>query len=435
MLMLKNTYRLIYVLLLLIFNINSSYSQSGYRAIILETESNQPIIDALIICDNNIDFTTSDSTGAFQFSFSEKTKHLNLEISTLTCRHNITVNTNNNNITDTIHVICAPFKLDEVIITYNDPKQIVLNAIERIPQNYMDSTFALNAFYRHYQNVNGNYTNLTEAQSTTLFRISQKRTALVADEAVAVQAIRRSDRSLLPDEFHGDDYKDMLYQNPIYHLFTSSLDPEKVEDCKYYISPLSNDTNWVIYYIAKNYSSENHGISGFYPNDFYGEADETGTYVINKNSLAFLSIERKALRNHKYDYPKYNNFLYPDNNYTGEFIDGYLLVTYVEENGIYYPKQILHSYTNEFFASITYERAYRISDYFEWFAGKPTTIISKETMQKFIDYRSIRESFARYYPEQWFLPIPDIKLIFRKELIDALEKEDLLENQYLKNGK
>ncbi|MBK7568150.1 MAG: hypothetical protein IPI31_10050 [Bacteroidetes bacterium] len=428
------TYRLIYVLLLLICNINSSYTQSAYRAILLESESNQPIIDALIILDNNFDFTTSDSTGAFQFTTSENTKQLNLQISTLTCRHNITVDAHKN-ISDTIRILCAPFKLDEVVITYNDPKQIVLNAIERIPQNYMDSTFALNAFYRHYQNINGNYANLTEAQSTTLFRISRKRAALAADEAVAVQAIRRSDRYFLPEEFHGDDYKDMLYQNPIYHLFTSSLNPEKVEDCKYYISPLSNDTNWVIYYIAKNYSSENHGISGFYPNDFYGEADETGTYIINKKTLAFISIERKAMRNQKYDYPKYNNFLYPNNNYTGEFIDGYLLINFDQTNDKYYPKQIFHSYTNEFFASISYERAYRITDYFEWFGGKPTTFVSKETMQKFIDYRSIRESSAKYYPEQWILPIPDIKLIPPAELINALEKEESLDDQYLRNGK
>lgn len=430
----NNTYRLIYVLLSLIFNINSSYTQSVYKAILIESETNQPIADALIILDNNIEFTTSDSTGSFQFSVSGNTNKLNLQISTLTCRHNISVSVTIN-ITDTIRVVCSPYKLDEVVITYNDPKQIVLNAVKRIPENYLDTTFVLNAFYRHYQNINGNYTNLTEAQTTTLFRISPKRNALFADEAIAVHAIRRSDRYHLPDEFHGDDYKDMLYQNPVYHLFTSSLDPEKVEDCKYFISPLTNDSIWVIYYIAKNYSSENHGISGFYPNDFYGEADESGTYIIDKKSLAFLSIERKALRNKKYDYPKYNNFLYPDNNYTGEFIDGYLLVLFENHLDKYYPKQILHSYTNEFFASITYERAYRITDYFEWFARNPSSIVSKETMQKFIDYHSIRESSAKYIPEQWILPIPEIQLLSQSELFEALENDKTLEDQFQQNGK
>ena len=421
-------------ILILIFIVSATSAQLTYKAVLIETETKTPIVDALIILQYKTNFTTSDSSGYFQFIIPENTNQLLLQISTLTCRHTITVNVSDNSL-DTIQLLCSPLSLDEVVITYNDPKQIVLNAVKKIPQNYMDSSFALNAFYRHYQNINGNYTNLTEAQSTTLFRISQKLTALVADEAVAVQAIRRSDRYYLPEEFHGDDYKDMLNQNPIYHLLTSSLDPEKVEDCKYFISPLSNDSIWVIYYTAKNYSSENHGISGFYPNDFYGEADETGTYIIDKKTLAFLSIERKAGRNQKYDYPKYNNFLYPDNNYTGEFIDGYLLVLFENDNEKYYPKQILHSYTNEFFASITYERAYRITDYFEWFGGEPTFIISKEAMQQFIDYRSIRENSAKYYPDLWILPIPGIKLISQTELFNALEKEDSLQNQFFKNGK
>ncbi len=420
--------------LIFLFVVFSLDAQSTYKAVIIEKETNTPLADAFIVLNNNADFTTSDSSGYFHFVIPEHSKELNLQISTLTCRHSITA-TLYKNVMDTIQIICAPLCLNEVTITYNDPKKIVLNAVKNIPQNYFDTSFAVKAFYRHYQNINGNYTNLTEAQSTILFRISKKRKTLAADEAIAIQSIRRSDTYNLPDEFYGDDYKDMLYQNPVYHLFTGSLNPEKVEDMQFYMSPLSNDSVWVIYYTVKNYSSENHGISEFNPNDFYGEADETGTYIIDKNTLAFLSIERKTLRNKKYDYPKYNNFLYPDLNYTGEFIDGYLLVTYEHENGKYYPKQILHSYTNEFFASITYERAYRISDFFEWFAVKPTNTISKETEQKFYDYRSIHESSAKYYPEQWILPIAEFHLIQGSEILIHLEKERFLELQFHDNAK
>ncbi len=404
-----------------------------FKSVLLEIENNKPIANALIQTNANSDFTTSDSNGVFYLAIENNTTTFDLIVSTLNCRKAIPIKDNFSDY-DTIYMHCKPFVLEQVTITYLTPQQIVMRAINSIPQNYFDSSFVCPSFYRNYQKINGKFMHLTEARTHVLFRISPQFTQLSADEAISVQALRKSNRLLRLDEFYGDDYKDLLMQNPIYHIFSSSLNPDKLDAFNFYMSSETNDSVWVILYSSKKYTTENHAIDNYNPNDFYGEANEQGTLIIDKQSNAFLFIERKALRNTNYHYPKFNNFLYPDNKYTGEFIDGYLAITFSKKNEKYYPKRILHSFTNEFFATVTYEKVYKITEYFEWFAEEPIFIIPSIVSHQFETYTLIGNMQGKYQADQWISPIPNYYLVEKEILYRDLEEKENLNTQFINNS-
>ena len=71
---------------------------------------------------------------------------------------------------------------------------------------------------------------------------------------------------------------------------------------------LKDDEKYIINYSCKKFTNENHGISNYHSAKLDKEGFETGKFVIDKNTFAFIEIERNAFRNTNYNYPLNNNF-------------------------------------------------------------------------------------------------------------------------------
>lgn len=420
------------IICILLF-LHPGFAQIHFTGFIYNKETQSPIPDAFIRIDEIGAMITSDSAGFFSFYGNEETELHTLDIYSLGCHRNTEAVFHSGNI-DTITLLCAPVDLEAVQVNYYDPKVIVRKAVEKISENYPDSNFAVPAFYRQYQQVNGKYQNLIESGSTVLFRVEATRTgkiaALSADEAFGVNAIRTSKWHFNISDLHDDDYVDLMEQNPVYHLNKSSFTNEMIDAGHFVISPASNDSVWVISYSIKNVSSENHGIQNFNELNLYGEADETGILIIDKATSAFITIERRAVRNDGYDYPKYNNFLQPGMEYTIGFKNAYLLIDFERQGERWYPLRILHSYTNDFFTTATNTRAYVISDYYEWYAGNPYWVLDPATFSQLEKYSTIFKTGAEYNATDWEVTLPGFYFEQANKVISDLESDGPLLQQF-----
>ncbi len=408
--------------------------QNTFRAVLIEKETSTPVADAILVLNNSGDYTTTDANGVFVFKTTADSTILSMEIYSLGCHRSIAIPSYRSG--DSVFIHCPPVELPPAEFIYAGPEEIVLRAIHKIPENYRDSTFACDAFFRHYQKVNGKFKNLTEANSHVLFRIEKKKNMLKAAEAVGVASIRKSAHFTTIDETSDDDYKDFLKQNPIYHLASSSLNPDMLQTCDFTFDEMPNDSLWIIHYLRKNISSENHGIYNYTLHNMYGESNESGTLYIDKSTLAFLRIERNAVRNPRYCYPGNNNFILPSLEYMDEFLNGSLVVEYrLAGDGYYYMSTLLHQFTDNYFSALTREKVFTISDYYEWYSNGEATIVSDTVMQRIVQYTSMATVQLPYYPELWKNNIPSPFYFPASELYQGLGTDDTLETQFDQSGR
>ncbi|MEZ5013294.1 MAG: hypothetical protein R2794_03310 [Chitinophagales bacterium] len=398
----------------------------------IDSVSGEAIPDAIIYIPGAAGSAVSDAEG--RFTWETTADPVMLTIALLGCTHNYAAHCNTSR-TDTIILHCAPVALQEVEIHARSAEAILREAIEKIPVNYPDSAFAVDAFYRHYEKINDVYANLQEAQSLTAFRISgHKGPNIQCSEAVGILALRRSDHFEPFTYSNGDTYKDILLQNPIFHLSGSSLDPKFLKRYVFEISPLSNDSMWTIWYRNNAFITDNHGVDNYSYTDFYGEGFETGIITIDKETMAILSFERRCIRNEKYGYPKYNNFILPDRKYTGEFNEAYLLIRFQKYGAQYYPATILHRFTNTYFSTVTYTKSFTISDYSAWYAGVPVTVISRGAYHALESYSFFDAMRMPYNAGEWEFSLPPFYFEAEQEVKQGLSKKAPLEEQFIRSG-
>lgn len=404
----------------------------NFSAVLLSKADSTALSYAAIKLSETGEYTTANDKGEFHFLLPNNTSELHFEISFVGCHTSIKFELADNKL-NTIYVECSMTKLKDVVIEGLSAKEIVKRAVASIPLNYSDSSYASQSFYRQYQKVNGKFKNLIEAQSVVLFNLNNSKNEITAKEALYAEQLRRSNYyETLGSE--DDDFSDFFNQNPIYHLKTSSLNPKAFS---FYVFSFdtSASTNYVINYTCNSFSSENHGLDYSSLLEFNGESEESGKFIIDKESFAFIKIEKRAFRNKGYNYPKNNNFILPDRKFTEEFIGGQLLVEYEKINGKWYLKTLLHSYTNEFFRTQTYEKAFTITEYFEWYSEKISRYIAKDQIDKL--YFNPNLSFCNYlYDKQrWQRATPSFYYCSKEEINNDLEKIQKIELQFEKNGK
>ena len=378
-------------------------------------------------------YTTTDEKGEFTFSIPEGLVLLHVEISYVGCKTATTIVPNANKI-NTIYVACAPSTLNEIVIEGLTAKEIVKRALANIPKNYSDSSYASPSFYSQYQKINGKFRNLIEAQTVVMFNLSTSNDQLLANESFATEQLRRSKYYPI-EQFDRDNISDLMNKNPIYHLTGSSLDPNALEFYLFSFDTSASTNNYIINYKSFNFTSENHGITNYATAGIDAEGRESGKLTIDKNSFAIIKFERKAVRNKGYNYPKYNNFVLPDRKFTQEFVEGHLLAEYEIINNKWYLKTMVHSYTNEFFRTQTYEKAYTITDCFEWYANTVTRYINKELINKFYFNPDLFDKKYSYNNAQWELPIPAYYYFDKQAVYKDLGTVVPIEQQFETNGK
>ena len=265
-------------------------------------------------------------------------------------------------------------------------------------------------------------------------RIKNEKNKLGCDEAFGLQKIRRTRYTIAIDQYYDHALYDVFKQNPVYHHDYSLLTPYFLRHGDFYIDSTSSDSTWVISYSLRGITGENHGVDNYSSEEFYGEADESGYYIINKDDYAILKIVREAKRDPKYEYPKNNNFLMPDLKYTGEFDEGYLEINYLYLNGKYFVKNIFHAHTNSFTHVATNQEVYQITDYSEWTCDSIGYFIDDVLMQQLNTYENNEFVKYTYHPEQWE-QLPPFFFVKQETVLNDIKKRGDLNTLFMNGGK
>jgi hypothetical protein len=409
-----------------------SYGQN-FNGILLNKSDTSALAFANIKLKETGKYATTNDKGEFSFVIPAKVAELNFDISFVGCNTTTKIVLTKNKL-NKIYLECLPLTLKDVVIIGLTAKDIVKKAVASIPSNYFDSSYAAQSFYRQYQTVNNNFRNLIETQSVLLFNLSVSKKEITSKEALAIEQLRRSNYYKIED-FLESNFPDFLSQNPIYHLTNSSLNPSALNFYLFSFESASTASDYVINYTCDNFSSESHGIDNYTTAGIDGEARESGKLTIDKESFAFKKIERTALRNKGYNYPKYNNFVLPAKKFTQEFVEGNLVAEYMEVNNKWYLKTLFHSYTNEFFRTQTYEKAYVITECFELYSANATRQISIDLIDKFYLNPALTSIKYTYDKNQWQKKFPSFNYFNKETIYKDLEKKIPLEQQFDANGK
>lgn len=334
---------------------------------------------------------------------------------------------------DTLRIVFKLYNLNDIFVTPKEPVDIVRKAVARIPINYPETSHVAFGFYRNYKLINNRFRELTELQMAVAMRFEEKGQHNELREAYAVDKIRRTLYTISIDEFYKGQLTDLFTQNLVYHTDFAFFNNIFIKQCDFSFDSTSTDSTWVINYKLTNITGENHGVSNYSPVDFYGEATETGYLVINKSDYAIIKLVRESLRNKKYEYPKRNNFLLPDLQYSEQFHEGFLECDYAMLDGKYYPVSIFHAYKNTFTHNPTNSIAYIITDYSEWHCDSISEMIDPVWMQRFDKFTALERMYYTYDPNDW-TQTPSWYFIRNEQVYGDLQLMDDPEILFKKSG-
>ena len=407
-------------------------AQHLYTATIINAATNAPMADCPIQLEGVRGLYSTDSLGKFEINRPD-TGAINLTVLGLNCHVAISIPKPNTQFSPVV-VFCPPYELETVPIEYLDGLTIMKKAAGQLPYLYADSAHIAFGFYRNYKKINHVFREITEANVATVMRIKNEKNKLDCDEAFGLQKIRRTRYTIAIDQYYDHALYDVFKQNPVYHHDYSLLTPYFLRHGDFYIDSTSTDSTWVISYSLRGITGENHGVDNYSSEEFYGEADESGYYIINKDDYAILKIVREAKRDPKYEYPKNNNFLMPDLKYTGEFDEGYLEINYLNLNGKYFVKNIFHAHTNSFTHVATNQEVYQITDYSEWTCDSIGYIIDDTLMQQLNTYENNEFVKYTYHPEQWE-QLPPFFFVKQETVLNDIKKRGDLNTLFMNGGK
>ncbi|MBP9548733.1 MAG: hypothetical protein KBE86_06220 [Chitinophagales bacterium] len=410
-----------------------SLSAQTLNATLKNNRDSSVVAFAAIQINETNSFTTSDENGEFNFTVPEEIANIHLNISYVGCHDSILYQTAKGN-HQIIYLQCDPTLLKDAVIEGLTAKDLVKKAIALIPNNYPDSSYVSAAFIRQYENVNGSFINLIEAKGWLLFTLNNRAKNNNWTEAFATENLRRSKYREI-ENFNEDDFSDVMFQNPVYHLQHSLLDLDGLKYFTYRYDTTSTDDNYTVLFQCNAFTTENHGVSNYTSIGLQEEGIESGKLIIDKHTFAFIRIERNAVIRNGFNYPKFNNFILPDKLYTAEFVEGNLTINYQQINGKWYLLNIMHNYTNNYFKTQTHEKTYSITKCFEYFLATPTRYINKDLFDKFNYNPELNTASYNYNADDWSINVPPYFFYPYKEVWKDLEKSMSLEEQFILNGK
>jgi hypothetical protein len=365
-------------------------------------------------------YTMTNADGAFDFELSKQTTEIELKVLFVACHQTITHRITEGDI-NKVYIKCDKLNISEVVVEGLTAKQILEKAIDNIPNNYSDSNYISPSFYRQYKKVNGAFKNFIEAEVYVMFNLLKKRGVLNAKESVAVSSMRKS-RYYKTDNLINDDFTSFISENFVYNLKTSSVYKNALKYYDFTMDTTASHDEYIINYTCSKFTSENHGVYNRSETGISDEGWERGRIVIDAKSFAFKELERFAYRYDWYNYPNNNNFVLPERRFFEEFIDGYLKVEYKETNGKWFLDKLMHSYTNEFFKTGSGDKAYVISEFFEWYSYGSQKFISNDLVDKLyfnLDLFDLDDSYTQN--EFKYKSEPPFYFHKKKSVIDNLK--------------
>lgn len=404
-------------------------AQGVFNGVLLSNEDSLSLPFIHIHLKETNQSAVTDKNGFFTFKLSKSIGLLYLQIKGLGI--DTTILLKNSNHTEKIYVQRSTFQLTEAVIKGLTAKQVVEEAIRRIPENYAIANYAYYSFYREYQKVNGRFKNFIEANAVVMIKPFKEKKRLIAEEAFAIQNLRRTNFYWDIDDMKArNGFKELLEENPIYHLERSSFTPFIFERCSFHFDSSSAQEDYVISYLC-SYSSDNHGFEHA-AKDLFGESYETGKLIIDRASLAFKRVERNSFRNRNYNYPRLNNFLL-SKNYTVEFAGGNFVAEFVPINNKWFLKALLYSYTNEFYLTKIYRKDYSITENFEWYVDSISRYVDETLVNKFYKTPALPYQPYTYDSAAWG-NVPPFFFYSKDEVYKDLERFVPIEEQFRNNS-
>lgn len=371
------TRRLLFLLLILMTSSKVS-AQNGLRGTVLNAYTGAPVAGAAISISEPAVQLFTDSNGQFQLTVPETIETLLITIKALGIDTSFEVFPQSAGLFQ-LQVIPKDFDLPGTTIRGLTARQVVLKAIEALPQNYPDSNYVYYGHYRQYQQRGEHFQNLVEAQIAAAILPGKVHTKLTADLSFAI--LRSRKQGIAPTKIEDVDIREglseqLFEEDPVYFLQNSSLAGRVLEGSQFrFDSTYSGPDEFRIYYTSE-LSSEDHGFSQkFATHSVYRESLETGMLVIDRKSFAFKRISRKVRRLPGFDYYHMNNWVPTSRKLSRELVNGQLDVQYVQLGEKWFLSQIAHGYSNDYFSHNfrDYDRLApgmqlkgRLGEFFEW---------------------------------------------------------------------
>ena len=156
----KQALKYFYTVVLFMFTV-SVFGQNSFNGILLCKKDSAPIPFAIVKSVDVGSFTQTNIRGEFHFSIPAEIKILHFEISAIGFHDTIIYHPTRNNI-EKIYIEKLPLSLTQVTVEGLSAKETLMKAVDMIPVNYLDSSFASFSFFRQYEKVNGEFKNLID---------------------------------------------------------------------------------------------------------------------------------------------------------------------------------------------------------------------------------------------------------------------------------
>ncbi len=414
----------------------SAFGQNSFKAILLSQQDSTPVAFAIVKMIETGNFAQTNSKGEFHFQIPQNLKKLHFEISAIGFHDTIIYNRTHSAI-EKIYINRSPVSLSQVNIKGLTAKETVKKAVDMIPINYSDSSFASFSFFRQYDKVNGVFKNLIEAQTVILFKIAFAKNRITSSYGFDIEQMRRSNFNFDIDDskYYQNNIAELLDQNPVYNLLQGSLNPNAFNFYTFNFDTTNKTDDYVIKYSCSEFSSENHGVDNMRDLGWSGEGMEEGVFIIDRKSFAFKKIERTAIRNKDFNYPKNNNWVLPSRHYYAEFVDGKLVAEFEKNKSKWFLKKLCHTYTNEYFKGATTTKEFTITENYEWYSDSVTHFIASDRTDKFYLDTYLPSCDYTYNKSEWDKRLPPFQYYKKEDIYDDLNTQSPIEEQFEKSGK
>ncbi len=373
----------------------AAQAQNEMRGTVKNAFTGEPVAGAAVGAASLQNQLITDSTGNFYFVVAEEIETITLTVKALGVDTSYEIFPQSAGLLE-LRVIPKDFDLAAATIRGLTARQVVLKAIEAIPQNYPANTYVYYGHYRQYQQSGAQFQNLVEAQVAAAILPGKKKNMLSADLLFAVLSSKKSSltRTKIEDVDIREGLSEQLFEeDPVYFLSHSSFSGRLLDRSEFrFDSTYSGPDEYRIYYTSA-LSSEDHGFSQkFATRSALRESIETGTLIIDRKSFAFKRISRKARRLPGFDYYHMNNWVPASRKWSRELVTGQLDVQYMQLGDKWFLSQLAHGYYNDYFSHNfrDYDRIApgmqfkgRLGEFFEWQTASVSREIPKDLAKAF----------------------------------------------------
>ncbi|MBC8047166.1 MAG: hypothetical protein H7Y00_10250 [Fimbriimonadaceae bacterium] len=389
-------------------------AQNIFQGILLTENDSTALPYAVIKLTATGEMQITDEFGVFTLTTTKDISILELEIAVLNY-HGVIQYERTHSVPENIYIPVGSIFLNNVEINGYSAEQVIQKAVEQIPFLYPDSAYVANGFYRQIHKENKKFVRLIEVQSNVLFNMSNIRNKLTSEETVSIQSMRRSFNYEENGGTHLNHFFEVLHEDPVYHLAGNFLHPNAMYLYTFTFDTAATNGTYIIHFRSTRADPEKI---------------ITGTITIDEFHFAIMDIEIFTIEK---PHTLYKNNFTIDKRFTVEHVDGYFHFTYAPINDVWYLQKIQKEYTHDYIRTQIYEKAYVVTESFEWyFDALPDNTYA---LTGFSDIGNLYLCNYIYDPDKWNDPLPPYKFFKQEDVYHDLSTEWPVTYQFEYAGK